>query len=91
MSDQLPTDPAPAPGSSSPLAAVLNAVERLAVVGGITYVWGSGKLDSTLAVVALLAVVGVSMGERKFGGGKGGASVVLALTGVASSLGAYVI
>lgn len=66
---------------------ILNAVERLAVVAAITYVWAQGKLDSTIAVVALLAVVGVSMGERKFGKGQsgGGASIVLLIASVAST------
>lgn len=84
-------EPAPVavPAPCVPLVhEILNAVERLAVVGAITYVWAQGKLDSTIAVVALLAVVGVSMGERKFGKGQagGGASIVLMLASVASSL-----
>ena len=86
MADQ-PAAAVPAPGSSL-VHEVLNAVERLAVVGAITYVWAQGKLDSTIAVVALLAVVGVSMGERKFGkqGAGGGASIVLVLASVLSTL-----
>jgi phosphoribosylcarboxyaminoimidazole (NCAIR) mutase len=65
---------------------VLNAVERLAVIVAITYVWAAGKLDPTIAVVALTAVVGVSMGERRLKGGKGGASIVMMLAGFASTL-----
>jgi len=86
MADQ-PAAAVPAPGSSL-VHEVLNAVERLAVVGAITYVWAQGKLDSTIAVVALLAVVGVSMGERKFGkqGAGGGASIVLVLASMLSTL-----
>lgn len=72
----------------STLALVLNAVERLAVVGAITFVWAAGKLDPTIAVVALTAVVGVSLGERRLGAGKpgGGSSIVLVMASLASSL-----
>lgn len=80
------TDPPRAAPGHSTIELVLNAIERLAVVGAISWVWAAGKLDPTIAVVALLAVVGVSMGERRLKSGKsGGASIVLAVAGVAAS------
>lgn len=74
-------EPSVTPPGHALAALVLNALERLAVVGAITFVWAEGKLDSTIAVVALTAVVGVSLGERRLAGksGGGGASTVLAV------------
>lgn len=88
MGDEQQQQPESAAKGHALAALILNAVERLAVVGAITFVWAAGKLDPTIAVVALTAVVGVSLGERRLssGGKGGGASLVLVLSSLASSL-----
>lgn len=58
----------------------MSAIQNLMVMAAITYVWSLGKLDSGLAIVALLAVIGVSIGEKRFGSKTGAAVVVLATT-----------
>lgn len=52
----------------SPLDTITTTFLHALVIGAITWVWSQGKLDPSLAVLALLAVVGVQFGERKFGG-----------------------
>jgi hypothetical protein len=62
------------------LEVVVSAVQNLGVMGAITYVWSLGKLDSGLAIVALLAVIGVHIGEKRLGSRSGAIVVVFATT-----------
>lgn len=97
MADQIPAPAAPAapavvpavvvpPAQPSALQVLSATLQNLAVIIVLGYAWLLGKLDTTVAVVALLLVVGIDFANRRRLPGAS-AAVAFGATGVLHALG----
>lgn len=75
MADQIPAPPAQAAATVVPVPVVVPQptslqivsamIQNLAVIIVLGYAWAIGKLDTTVAVVSLLLVVGIDFANRR--------------------------